>query len=460
MPNGVGPAWRRTTMSKLRGTSTPSRMIRQVVEVRATEATIEVFHRGSRIASHARSGMKRRHTTIPEHMPSARAPGSRKSRWRPRRAGRIADTPSGRRPVCWPPPRRSARPRSRFARRSCGQSPIPSRASDPVSAFCGWRRPMGRSASKPHVAVGSALAQRAIGRSLRSSRPASTRPSCPTLPPTPSPSGTATSVAAATTTDQQEGDPMLINHTQERLVALGLAGMAKAFDDQQRQPDVTALTFEQRIGLMIDRETTERENKRLVVRLKFASLRQTAIVEDVDLRAPRGIDRAFFAKLVDGDWIGRKQNLLITGPTGVGKSWIACALGHKACRDNRSVLYHRLPRLFEALALARGDGRYARLLKMLSRVDLLILDDWGLAPLTGDQRRDLLEVVDDRHQRGSTIITSQVPIEHWHEVIADPTIADAVLDRLVHNAHRLALKGDSMRKITAQRANLDATKKT
>ena len=239
---------------------------------------------------------------------------------------------------------------------------------------------------------------------------------------------------------------MLSNHTHERLAALGLAGMAKAFDDQQRQPDVTALTFEQRLGLMIDREATERENKRLIVRLKFASLRQTAIVEDVDLRAPRGIDRAFFAKLVDGDWIGRKQNLLITGPTGVGKSWIACALGHKACRDNRSVLYHRLPRLFEALALARGDGRYARLLKTLSRVNLLILDDWGLAPLTGEQRRDLLEVVDDRHQRGSTIITSQVPIENWHEVIADPTIADAVLDRLVHNAHRLALKGDSMKK--------------
>jgi DNA replication protein DnaC len=236
--------------------------------------------------------------------------------------------------------------------------------------------------------------------------------------------------------------------------------MAKAFDDQLRQPEIDRLSFEQRLGLMIDREVTERENGRLVTRLKFASLRQTAVVEDIDLRTSRGIDRAFLAKLVDGDWISRKQNLLITGATGTGKSWIACALGHKACRDNRSVLYHRLPRLFEALALARGDGRYARLLKTLSRVELLILDDWGIAPLTSEQRRDLLEIVDDRHQRGSTIITSQVPVERWHDVIADPTIADAILDRLVHNAHRLELKGDSMRKIAAQRAKLDAAKKT
>jgi DNA replication protein DnaC len=252
---------------------------------------------------------------------------------------------------------------------------------------------------------------------------------------------------------------MLVNHTHERLAALGLPGMAKAFDDQQRQPDTAALTFEVRLGLMIAREVTERDNKRLVARLMFAALRQAAVIEDIDLRTPRGIERAFFAKLVDGDWIARKQNLLITGPTGVGKSWIACALGHKACRDNRSVLYQRMPRLFEALALARGDGRHARLLKNLSRVELLILDDWGLAPLTADQRRDLLEIVDDRHQRGSTIITSQVPVDHWHEVIADPTIADAVLDRLVHNAHRLDLRGDSMRKIAAQTSSLDLAKK-
>ena len=141
--------------------------------------------------------------------------------------------------------------------------------------------------------------------------------------------------------------------------------------------------------------------------------------------------------------------------TGVGKSWIACALGHKACRDDRSVLYHRVPRLFDALALARGDGRYARLLKNLARADLLILDDWGLAPLTPEQARDLLEIIDDRHGRGSTIVTSQLPADHWHEVLGNPTIADAILDRVVHNAHRLTLKGESLRKAAAKRAALD-----
>src|SRR6266853_4579098 len=227
---------------------------------------------------------------------------------------------------------------------------------------------------------------------------------------------------------------MLTHPTHERLITLGLSGMAKAFEEQRRSPDLDALPFEERIGLLVDREAAERDTKRLTTRLKFAALRQSACVEDVDLRTPRGIDRAVFARLAGGDWIGRNENLLITGATGLGKSWIACALGHKACRDNRSVQYHRVPRLFEALALARGDGRYGRLLKTLARVELLILDDWGLATLTQDQGRDLLEIIDDRHNRGSTIVTSQLPVDHWHEVIANPTVADAILDRLVHNA--------------------------
>ena len=230
--------------------------------------------------------------------------------------------------------------------------------------------------------------------------------------------------------------------------------MAKALEEQRRQPDIAVLSFEERFALLVDREATERDNQRLVTRLRFASLRQNAVVEDVDTKTPRGLDRALFQKLAAGEWIERHHNLLISAPTGVGKSWIACALGHKACRDNRSVLYHRMPRLFDALA--RGDGRHARLLKSVARVELLILDDWGLSSMTADQRRDLLEILEDRHGRGSTIVTSQLPIEHWHDIVGDPTIADAILDRLVHNAHRLTLKGESLRKAAAKRQKLDA----
>ena len=248
---------------------------------------------------------------------------------------------------------------------------------------------------------------------------------------------------------------MLTHPTHEHLVALGLTGMAKALEEQRRSPDLDALSFEERLGLLVDREAAERDSKRLTARLKFAALRQNACVEDVDWRTTRGMDRAVFARLVAGDWIDRAENLLITGATGLGKSWIACALGHKACRDNRSVLYHRVPRLFEALALARGDGRYGRLLKTLGRVQLLILDDWGLSVLTQAERRDLLEILEVRHWRASTIVTSQLPVDEWHVLIGVTTLSDSILDRLVHNAHRLPLTGDSLRKRNGRSRALD-----
>ena len=239
---------------------------------------------------------------------------------------------------------------------------------------------------------------------------------------------------------------MLRHPTVDQLHQLGLLGMARALDELRNTRDADALGFEERLALLIEREAAWRDTKRTQARLRRAKLRQHATVEDVDYRTPRGLDRALFQRLAGGQWIAEHQNLLITGPCGVGKSWLACALAHKACRDNRSTLYVRLPRLLEDLALARADGRYPRLLKSLARVELLVLDDWGLAPLTAEHRRDLLEIVDDRHERASTLITSQLPVDRWHDTIGDPTLADAILDRLIHNAHRIALTGDSFRR--------------
>ena len=239
---------------------------------------------------------------------------------------------------------------------------------------------------------------------------------------------------------------MLRHPTLEQLHQLGLIGMAKAFEELGGSRDGDALGFDDRLAILVEREAAWRASKRTEARLRQAKLRQRAAVEDVDYRTPRGLDRALFQKLIGGQWIADHQNLLITGPCGVGKSWLACALAHKACRDNRRVLYVRLPRLLEDLALARADGRYPRLLKSLARIELLVLDDWGLAPPSAEQRRDLLEIVDDRHDRASTLITSQLPVDRWHDMIGDPTLADAILDRLVHNAHRIDMRGDFVRK--------------
>ena len=239
---------------------------------------------------------------------------------------------------------------------------------------------------------------------------------------------------------------MLTHPTRDRLVELGLQGMARAFDDLAAQPETRRLEHADWLALLLEHEAAVRRQKRFETRARAARLRHAASVEDVDYRSARGLDRNLFLKLATCDWIRDRQGLLLTGPAGVGKSWLACALGQKACREDLSVAYHRAPRLFAELAVARGERRYARMLQALARVELLIIDDWGPEKLQDDQRRDLLEILEDRYERRSTLVTSQVPVDRWYEIIGNPTIADAVLDRLVHNAHRIELKGESLRK--------------
>jgi DNA replication protein DnaC len=245
---------------------------------------------------------------------------------------------------------------------------------------------------------------------------------------------------------------VLKHPTIDRLHELGLAGMAKSLRDMATSPESRALDHIEWLGILLEHEMTLRQQKRFEARAKTAKLRHLASVEDVDYRAMRGLDRILFLKLASCDWVREHRHCLLTGPCGVGKSWLACALGYKACRDNLSVLYQRVPRLFAALALARGDGRYAKLMRQLGRVDLLILDDWGPEPLLAEQQRDLLEIVEDRYNAGSLIITSQLPVARWYEMVGNPTLADAILDRVVHGAYRIELSGESLRKPPAATA--------
>ena len=243
---------------------------------------------------------------------------------------------------------------------------------------------------------------------------------------------------------------MLTHPTKDLLRELKLDGMADAFIELEQQDSSRDLSHAEWLALLLDREQASRNTRRFETRLRAARLRHgQASVEDVDFRTPRKLDKALFQQLSTGRWIAEHRNLLVTGPCGVGKSWLSCALAQKACRDGYSVHYARVPRLFADLELSHGDGRFARLFRTLTKVDVLILDDWGPDRLSANQRRDLMEIIEDRYGSGSTLITSQLPTDAWHEVIGEPTFADAILDRIVHNAYRLALDGPSMRKIKA-----------
>lgn len=238
---------------------------------------------------------------------------------------------------------------------------------------------------------------------------------------------------------------MLLQQTIGRLHEMKLTGMAQALEEQRGLPDIQDLSFEDRFALLLERESTARADRRLKRLLQLARLRLQASVEDVDFRVKRDLDKSVFLRLAACDWIRQNQVVLIVGATGTGKTYLSCALGLAACRQGLKVRYMRLPRLFNDFVIARADGSYGKLLASLSRVDLLILDDWGLAPMADKERRDLLEIVEDRYGRRATLVASQLPVEHWHELVGDPTFGDAIMDRLLHQAHRILLKGRSMR---------------
>ncbi len=239
---------------------------------------------------------------------------------------------------------------------------------------------------------------------------------------------------------------MLTSPTLDKLHALNLMGMARALQEQMEKTDYQALTFEERLGLMVDREEQDRENRRLYRYLKTAKLRSNASIEDLDFHRVRGLDRSVVLALADARWVEAHHSILIVGPTGIGKTYIACALAQAAIRRGHTALYLRAPRMLDELSVARVDGRLPRLFTAWARVDVLVIDDIGLQALTNQQAADLLEVIEDRHQRRATVVTSQLPIKQWHEALGEPTIADAILDRLINNSHRFELSGESLRR--------------
>jgi DNA replication protein DnaC len=375
--------------------SVPYQLAGQQLEARYTATSIEVFQGGKRIASHARSSAAYRHTTVSEHMPKSHQ-------------AHLEWTPS--RLIHW------------------GET-VGSATAEVIRIIL---------ASKPHPEMGyrACLGILRLAKTYSNERleAASQR---------------ALQLQACSYSSLRafkKGTPMLNQPTIEKLHTMKLHGMADAFRVQLETADTSQLGFEERFAMLVDQQWLWRENRALTRRLQSARLKERGVIEDIDYQHPRGLDHKLLRTLAASEWVRQNQNVLFIGPTGIGKSWLACALAHKACRDGFSVLHKRTTELFRELAVAHVDGSIGRVLLKLSRVDVLVLDDFAMAPLKDSERRDFLEICDDRYQRRSLILTSQMPIAHWHEQIGDPTIADSILDRLVHNAYRIELTGESMRK--------------
>jgi DNA replication protein DnaC len=246
---------------------------------------------------------------------------------------------------------------------------------------------------------------------------------------------------------------MLAHPLFEQLKSLRCEGMLEAYQEQLKTPDINSLSFDERFALLIEREYLTRENRKLINRLRQAKLKIEACIEDIDYSPERQLSKTVITRLAECSWITKKENLLITGPTGAGKTYLACAFANQACRQGYRARYIRLPKLFQAITIAKADGSYIKLMEHVAKLSLLVLDDWGLAPMTDANRRDLLEIIDDRYQHSSTLITSQLPVQAWHDSVGDATLGDAILDRLVHNSHRIDVQGPSMRQIIAKKRN-------
>jgi DNA replication protein DnaC len=235
--------------------------------------------------------------------------------------------------------------------------------------------------------------------------------------------------------------------------------MAEAFNQQIAQPDLAELSFEDRFAMLVDRQWTFKEDRRMHRLLKTAKLRDSACIENIDFKTPRALDKSLVVRLTGSDWINKAQNVIILGPTGVGKTYLACAIANSACRNGHTAMYKRAPRLYQEIAIARADGSYPKLMNKLSKIKVLIIDDFCIAPMSDPERRDLLEVLEDRQSISPIIIATQTPVENWIAHIGEPTLADAILDRLVHNAHKINLKGESMRKIHSSLTKSDNYRK-